>query len=406
VNPRETLKEQSMCDTLCAIGSDRTLFAKNSDRPVAEVQLVEPFAPRPAGGRLSTQYIELDDAGAVALLGCRPEWLWGLETGVNEHRVAIGNEKVFTVDNPYDVAPALLGMDLVRLGLERGRTADEARAVMTDLLARHGQGGVGDRTHDEPYFSSFLIADPQRAWVLETSGRTWAARPVDETAAISNRLTLAADWTLASDDVPAGTDFDAYRLTRAPTGHADIRLAANRACLAVGPDALTPRILAAQMRHHGERPWGPPGGDPASISALPPTTMPDGTGVSVCMHVRGYQATASSLIAELPAEAGRPVRAWVAPGSPCVSVYVPVFPPGGVPRELGDAGVWKRFLSLRERVESDAAGALLEIRAALGPVEAELWDAADDAAGDQDAQAAFTASCWRPVASALDRLGV
>ena len=293
----------------------------------------------------------MDDDARVACSGCRPEWLWGLETGVNEHRVAIGNEKVFTVDNPYAVEPALLGMDLVRLGLERSRTADEALAVMTELLARHGQGGVGDRTHDEPYFSSFLLADPRRAWVLETSGRTWAARPVDQTAAISNRLTLGPDWTRASDDVRAGTDFDTYRLARAPTGHADIRLAASRACLAAGPDALTPRILAAQMRHHGERPWGPPGGDLTSVSAPPPATMPDGTGVSVCMHVRGYQATASSMIAELPSDPGRPARAWVAPGSPCVSVYVPVFPPAGGPGELGDAGGWKRFLARASKVE-------------------------------------------------------
>jgi hypothetical protein len=333
-----------MCDTLCALGRDRTLFAKNSDRPVAEVQLVESFASRPGGGRLRTQYTEIDDGGAFALLGCRPEWLWGLETGVNEHRVAIGNEKVSTVDSPYAAEPALLGMDLVRLGLERGRTADEALAVMTDLLARHGQGGVGDQTHDEPYFSSFLLADPRRAWV------------------------------------------------------------------ASGSDALTPRILAAQMRHHGERPWGPPGGDPTSVSAPPPATMPDGTGVTVCMHVRGYQATASSMIVELPADSARPLRAWVAPGSPCVSVYVPVFPSVGVPRELGDAGVWKRFLTLRERVEanvdsSDAADALREMRAALGPVEADLWDGADDAAADPRAQAEFSASCWRPVASALDHLG-
>src|SRR5205814_925020 len=84
-------------------------------------------------------------------------------------------------------------------------------------------------------------------------------------------------------------------------------------------------------------PWAPPGGDPTPVSAPPAASMPDGTGVTVCMHVRGYQATASSLIAELPSDTGRSVRAWVAPGSPCVSVYVPVFPPDGVPRELGDA---------------------------------------------------------------------
>jgi secernin len=393
-----------MCDTLCAVGWERTLFAKNSDRPVSEAQLIEGHPARRAGGRLRTQYLEIEDAGAGALLGCRPEWLWGFETGVNEHRVAIGNEKVFTVDDPYEAEPALIGMDLVRLGLERGRNAEEALDVMVTLLERHGQGGVGDQTHSEPYFSSFLIADPGSAWVLETSARTWAARAVDDSAAISNRLTLGTDWTRASSDVDRGADFDRYRLPRAPTGHADIRLAASRACLAAGSNALTPRVLAAQMRHHGERPWGAPGGDPSNVSPPPATTLPDGTGVSICMHVRGYQATASSMIAQLPADAAQPLRAWIAPGSPCVSVYVPLFPPAGVPPELGDPGTWKRFQSLRERVEADP-GSLLTIRSVLGPVEAHLWDAADAAAGDPSGRVAFSASCWRSIASALDRLG-
>jgi secernin len=393
-----------MCDTLCAVGGDRTLFAKNSDRPVAEVQLIERWPARPGGGRLRTQYLDLEDAGAHALVGCRPDWLWGLETGVNEHRVAIGNEKVFTVDDPRDRTPALIGMDLVRLGLERARDADEALAVMTELLERHGQGGTADATHDESYFSSFLVADPRRAWVLETSARTWAARPVDETAAISNRLTIRSDWTRASSDVREGTDFDSYRLPRSPTGHADIRLAAGRACLASGADALTPRILAAQMRHHGARPWGAPGGDPASVSPPPTGASVDGRGVSVCMHLRGYQATASSLIAELPVDPGRRWRAWVAPGSPCVSVYVPLFPPDGVPPELADPGTWKRIAALRDRVEADPDG-LRAIRLELAAVEAELWDAADAAAGNPAREGAFSATCWRSVASALDRLG-
>ncbi|HEX6311752.1 MAG TPA: hypothetical protein VF152_09000, partial [Acidimicrobiia bacterium] len=89
-----------MCDTLCVVGPDRTLFAKNSDRPVAEPQVAELHARRSGGGGLRTTYADVDDAGAAALLGSRPVWMWGLEHGVNEHRVAIGNEKLYTVDDP------------------------------------------------------------------------------------------------------------------------------------------------------------------------------------------------------------------------------------------------------------------------------------------------------------------
>ena len=82
-----------MCDTLCAIGPEGALFAKNSDRPSAEVQLIESLPARAPGGTLRTQYLELPDEGATAMLASRPAWLWGLEHGVNEHRVAIGERE-------------------------------------------------------------------------------------------------------------------------------------------------------------------------------------------------------------------------------------------------------------------------------------------------------------------------
>jgi hypothetical protein len=391
-----------MCDTLCAIGPQRALFGKNSDRPSAEAQLIEAYPRRPGGGRLRTQYLELEDAGAYAVIGARPDWLWGFEHGLNEHGVAIGNEKVWTKDDPFAAPPALIGMDLVRLGLERGRSADDALAKMTALLEKHGQGGIADNHGKEPYFSSFLIADARSGWVLETSGRTWVAAPVEGSGAISNRLTVRREWTQSSRDVPEGADWDEWRHATAPTGHADRRLAASGACLS-SRDAgeLAPADFAAHLRDHGGGPWGAPGQEGHGVSPLPATFNPkSGEGVTVCMHLRGYQNTTSSMIAEAPVDSGAPLRAWVAPGSPCVSVFVPVFPLAAAPSRLADAGVWRRFAALRDRVEREPE-ALAEVRAVFGPIEAELWAEADELAGRPAEHAGFVEGAWVRVEGAL-----
>jgi secernin len=393
-----------MCDTLCATGPRGTLFGKNSDRPSTEAQLIQSFASRSPGARLQTQYLEIEDAGAFAFLGARPDWLWGLEHGVNEHRVAIGNEKVWTRDDPFAAPPALIGMDLVRLGLERGQTADAALDHITALLGQHGQGGIADNHGKVPYFSSFLIADPQSAWVLETSARTWVAAPVEGSAAISNRLTIRDDWTRSSADVPGGADWNDWRHRSAPTGHADRRLAASRACLtARSPASLMPADFAAHLRDHGDGPWGVPGRDPGVVNPPPDAALPNGTGVTVCMHIRRYQNTTSSMVTELPADPGAPLRAWVASGNPCVSVYLPVFPPTAVPRALGDLRTWQRFAALRDRVEREPA-ALSEIRAVFGPLESELWAEADEVAGRPEEHAAFVERTWGRVEETLGRV--
>jgi secernin len=394
-----------VCDTLCVVGGDRTVFGKNSDRPVAEAQVVETYGARTAGARLRTQYLEIPDAGAIPLLGSRPTWLWGLEHGVNDHRVAIGNEKVWTVDDPHAAPPALLGMDLVRLGLERGRSADEAFEVMTALLAEHGQGGSGEHDADEPYWSSFLVADPRGAWILETSGRRWAARAVEHGASISNRVALGTGWTRASGDVASGSDLDRWLPSGMSTGHADRRLAATGACVASSVTLVSARDVVATLRHHGERAWGRPGDRADDVSPPPAEILADGTGVTVCMHIPGYQATAASMVSELPAAPDEPLRAWVALGSPCASVYLPVFPPTHVPAALARPEAWKRFHAVRDRVDADHAF-LRDVRAVFAPLEAALWDEGDDAArsGDDTRRARAVADGWRAADAALTRL--
>jgi secernin len=394
-----------VCDTLCILGDGLTLFAKNSDRPMSEPQVVDAHPRRRAGPSLSTQYIEIPDADACATLLSRPTWLWGAEHGVNEHRVAIGNEMIFTLDDPRPVPPALIGMDLVRLALERSSTAEDALDLMTDLLFRHGQGGIGDPAHSLSYWSSFLIADPTSAWILETSARTWAARPVSSGAAISNRLTLRSDWTRASADVLPGTDIDTWRHPDLPTGFADTRLAAGRAvvasaCAAPAGPRCDPRAVVAALRDHG------PG---AKAAPAPEEVSPDGEGWSLCLHAGETATTTASMVALLPSDPSVPPRGWVALGSPCVSVYVPVpLPdPSGLaaplPAVVGDAEVWGRFAAVRDAVGSDP-GALDYVRTELSVLETALWDEADDLDADPLSWESFGAAATGAVDRVLDTL--
>ncbi|HEY5023989.1 MAG TPA: hypothetical protein VII76_03350 [Acidimicrobiales bacterium] len=404
-----------MCDTLCVLGHHGTLFAKNSDRPVSEMQVVEAHPRRGGRSPLHTQYLELADTGACATVLSRPAWLWGAEHGINEHGVAIGNEMINTIDDPRPAPPALLGMDLVRLGLERATSAGDALDVMTTLLQRHGQGGVGDAVNDVAYWSSFLIADPSSAWVLETSGRSWAARPLDGGGAISNRLTLRSDWTRSSPDVVAGTDLDTWRDPATPTGFADGRLAAGRAFVrrsldtpASGAPSAAARAAVAHLRDHGTGPWGAPGST-GPVVAAPRAVDADGTGVTLCMHIRDFEATTSSMVAELGADASGPGRAWVALGNPCASVFVPVVAPSPsrpdapVPGFLAREASARRFAALA-RVAETGVGPLEAVRAVLGPLEAALWDEADTLEPDASQWRAFTAVAERRVLDALDAL--
>jgi secernin len=398
-----------MCDTLALRTDTGLVFAKNSDRPPGESQVLIAHSARAARDPLDTQYLRIPDAGAYALVASHPTWLWGAEHGLNEHGVAIGNELIWTVDDPRAQPSGLLGMDLVRLGLERGRTADAAFEAITAALTAHGQGGSGQHDHDDPYFSSFLIADARGGWVLETSARTWAARPIGDGSSISNRVSISKDWTIASTDVTPGADFDRWRSPNISTGIADHRLAATRACIARRPLAreggIVPDVVAT-LRDHGHGPWGAPTGsgiDDAERRALPPANAAAGRNVTVCMHVGDYQATTASFVVDLRVDA--PPRAWACLGSPCVSVYVPLFPPA-VPTTLSDPAEWQRFAQLRERVETDPE-ALEATRRVLAPVERELWEDADDAASGTDAaRALYAMRASRAVDAALTSLGV
>lgn len=339
-----------MCDCLVALppatAAGRTLWAKNSDRPPAEAQRLEWHPPRRDDGPVRATHVAVAPAPGPTLgvLGSRPWWMWGFEHGVNEAGVAAGNDTIYTTLDPRPAPPGLPGMDLVRLALERATTAEAAVAVVVELLERHGQGGTGHHGAHRPYWSSFLLADPGDAWVVETSGTTWEAERVEATRAISNRTTIPS--------------FDAaHRHPRQPVATlVDPRLRASERVLASRP--VTAGELRAHLRSHdGEDGW------------------------TVCMHVPDVEATTASAVVELAPDR-RPLGRWLL-GSPCTSVYVPLF----VGRDIGTPVAWERL-----------AGVGPEHRAAVDELEAGLAaDAADDDAWGPEA--------WRRVDATLRSLG-
>ncbi|XP_060104700.1 secernin-1 isoform X2 [Heteronotia binoei] len=171
------------------------IFGKNSARPRDEVQEVVYFAAatHDPGCKVECTYIEIDQVPkthAVAL--SRPSWLWGAEMGANEHGVCIANKAIVTKEAASETE-ALLGMDLVRLGLERGATAKEALDVIVSLLEEYGQGGnyYEDGNSCHAFQSAYLIVDRKEAWVLETIGKYWAAEKITEgTKCICSQLSL------------------------------------------------------------------------------------------------------------------------------------------------------------------------------------------------------------------------
>ena len=195
------------CDTF-ALGKDyftghQTFLCKNSDRPLGEAQplLFAAAADHAPGETLRCTHLTLPQAEhTYAVLGSKPYWIWGFEMGANEKGLFIGNEAQGS-RCPAESEEGLLGMDLLRLALERTATAREAIALLGTFLSQYGQNANANVRYDRRYENSYLLVDPEEIWLMETAGRQWAAKKIPDWAAISNCYTIADDYDLCSEDM-------------------------------------------------------------------------------------------------------------------------------------------------------------------------------------------------------------
>lgn len=202
-----------MCDTMVAFATmptERSFFAKNSDREPGELQVVH-FSMNPRDEFYIQPYIELKNKYITSSFNklssifkrfdhpypaiiSRPTWIWGAEMGVNLLGLAIGNEAVFSKEKVAD--DGLLGMDILRLALHNCRTAKEGLDFIIELIEEYGQGGDGGYTKPLKYHNSFLIKDSREAYLLETSAKHWAAKKIESWRTISNSYSLLDDYDL------------------------------------------------------------------------------------------------------------------------------------------------------------------------------------------------------------------
>jgi secernin len=362
----------------------------------------------------------------------KPFWIWGAEMGANEQGVAISNEAVFTKE-PYEKGPALIGMDFVRLALERADTARLALEIIVELLGAHGQGGNCGFEHKEFYHNSFIIADPNEAWVLETAGRFWAAERVRGVRTISNGLTIASEWDLASPDLVEHAlekgwckSRDRFHFAQCYSDPLYTRLDGCKArqrrsteLLEAATDHITVATMMAALRDHGaqatqssrhgqnsSRPWNPGRGWLME---------------TLCVHaglgpLRPTQST-GAMVAHLTPDLA---TCWLTGTSgTCTGIFKPVYLEGRLP-EIGPEptgtydpkSLWWTHERLHRAVIRDYATRISlyqeerdALEAAFLREAAELseryFNAAEEVRGEP--LAALTASCFDRAAEATTR---
>jgi secernin len=330
-----------MCDTMVATGAaiargHGTLFAKNSDRQPNEAQVLKVVARRRhrPGSTAKLTYIEIPQVAETnAVLLSRPFWIWGAEMGGNDHGVAIGNEAVFA-RVPSGRKPGMIGMDLLRLGLERGDSARQSLDVMIELLEQYGQSGNCGHVRRQFYDNSFIIADCREAFVLETFGRHWAVEDVSRMRTISNALSIGTGHARVSDGLgdlarAKGWHRGSGRLdfaasfsdpVREAPGQGRARCARSTEMLRERNAPLRVEDMKTVLRDH------------RGVDAA--TWRPDmGTDRTICMHAhpsvgRRGQTTAA-MVSEL--RAGGAVHWVTGTAAPCTSIFKPVLLELGLP---------------------------------------------------------------------------
>lgn len=389
-----------MCDTMVALpgctSDGSLLFAKNSDREPNEPHIIIKVTRRRVEkrDRIKCTYISIDNIEGKELLTnetilFKPSWMWGAEMGVNEKGLVIGNEAVFTRERVED--NTLLGMDILRLALEMCSGSREALDYIIKLIEKYGQGGKAGYTQNLKYHNSYIIADSEEAYVLETAGRQWVYEKVRDIRSISNTLSIRNKYEGCSSELiehalrkgwcHSREEFDfksCYESKLHPHfTKGDIRRSTAEKHLREKIGTLSVSDMKAILRSHG-------GKDDVE-------SFRNGSMESICMHAGGgliTSQTTGSIVVQL--KDGK-INIWATGSSiPCISVFKPIWFTKGVIEVIDEEGneqseeFWKH---VEDKHRDILDGSIQDIDGYLkqrNRLEEELSALAEEAESDED----------------------
>ncbi len=121
---------------------------------------------------------------------------YGCYSGINSHGVAVGNVEVMSKNKGSQ--DSILGIELCRLILERCKTAVSGVDLIKEILSAHSVGCGGTLASPTLCDSSFLIADKEGGYLVETCGQKMVARKAEDIEAIANEYIIEENYEISN----------------------------------------------------------------------------------------------------------------------------------------------------------------------------------------------------------------
>ncbi|MEM8899469.1 MAG: C69 family dipeptidase [Bacteroidota bacterium] len=329
------------------------ILGKNSDREPNEAQTILRIPAKVHKASLAhTTFTTVPQVSETyEMILCKPFNIWGAEMGVNEHQLAVANTQVYTKVGISKDNKELTGPDLVRLALERCTRSFEALELLIELIETYGQDAYdGYERKSEFHHNSFVMADPEEAYLLETAGREWVAVKLWDFYSVANALSVETEYDYSSKNLISYAKKQGWYNANSPFNFKKVY---TDRILTYSSRSFERNRLAQELMEGKKKNFTIEQGMDflSSISESAEIFEPRLHGKrSISMYASGWDAphqTNGSMVVEL--HAGKVPTIWMtATSSPDISIFKPFFFPGRsimegewhIPSAKADDSLW------------------------------------------------------------------